>query len=52
MELFVWLGPIAFGYCIYKGIQHTKIKRKEGLPPWLITSIMNTNGPERKWNLK
>ena len=50
------IAPALIICCVVKAIQHTIIirnaKRREDAPPWLINSIMNANGPDRKWNLK
>ena len=50
------IGPVAIIYCVVKAIKHTIVirqaKRREEAPPWLINSIMNANGPDRKWGIK
>ena len=51
LELMLIIGPPAIIYCLYKALKGTRIER-DPLPPWLITSIMNINEPDRKWNLK
>ena len=55
MSLFLVIGPVAIIYCVVKAIQHTIVIRqakREDAPPWLINSIMNANGPDRKWGIK
>jgi hypothetical protein len=49
-------APVLIIYCAVKAIQHTIIirnaKRRESVPPWLINSVMNVNGPLRRFNIK
>jgi hypothetical protein len=56
LSLFIIIGPIAIIYCGVKALQHTIIirnaKRRESVPPWLINSVMNVNGPLRRFNVK
>jgi hypothetical protein len=49
-ELFAWLGPIAVAICLVVAWRETKFRRTP--PPWLINSIMNMNGSDRKWGVK
>lgn len=51
-ELFAWLGPVAIGYCIYRGIKSNRARRLAGVPPWLVVSIKNMNGSDRKYGAK
>jgi hypothetical protein len=50
MTLFIWLGPLAIIYCVYRAIKETRIKRDD-MPVWLKTSILNMNTDDG-WHLK
>ena len=52
MDLFIIIGPVAVVYCVYRAIRETRIRRIKSAPPWLITSIMNANGPDRRYNVR
>ena len=56
LSLIIILAPIGIIYCGVKALQHTIIirnaKRREAVPPWLINSVMNVNGPLRRFNIK
>ena len=49
--LMLYLGPIAIIYCIYRAVKGTRIKKID-MPMGIRTSIMNMNGPLRKYGVK
>jgi hypothetical protein len=56
LSLIIILAPIGIIYFGVKALQHTIIirnaRRREDAPPWLINSIMDANGPDRKWGVQ
>ena len=52
LTLMVYTGPVAILVCVIAALKGTRARRIDDCPTWLKTSIMNTNGPDRKWGLK
>jgi len=51
-NLMLYLGPVAVCVCIIAALKGTRINREHKAPTWLISSVMNMNGPDRKWGVK
>ena len=55
LGLFLFLGPVAIVYIGVQAVKHTIIIRKSKRIPLsaaLMTSIMNMNGPDRKYGVR
>ncbi len=52
LKLMLYIGPVAIVICVIMALKGTRARQIEDCPPWLVNSIMDANGPERKWNLK
>ena len=56
LSLFLILGPIAIVYLGVKALQHTIIirneKKRAKMSSALMASMLNINGPLRRYNLK
>ena len=56
LSLFLIIGPVAIIYCGVKALKHTiiirKTKKRNAIPTALVASLINSNGPDRRYGLR
>jgi len=49
LVLILWIAPPTIIFCAIMAIRETRINRRPKVPTAFIASMMDVNGPDRKW---